>query len=199
MFMGIVSILLLGAIFVRTGGAAFRRRASIAPSRPVVAGGSGAADHSTSLPPSAPVVSSNPNPTSAPIIAQSPAPAQRVNPRAAGGDLPMSTVLFAGGAPAGGVRGAKLGGAVGVFPIPLGREIGIGRDPGRCAITLPDAHVSALHARVKIDGGRLLVWDEASDHGTFLNGARIPPRAWVPVPHGAVLRFAAVDMMVQLE
>jgi hypothetical protein len=200
-FFGISTIALLGAIFLRTGGPAARRRASVAPSRPVVAGGSSAAGEISGImmPPSAPVASRNPS--SVPAVSQpmsAPATSAPATPQSRG-DVPMSTVLFSGGAPAGGVRAARLGGKVGVFPVPPGREVGIGRDPGLCAIALPDANVSALHARVKIDGGRLLVWDEASENGTFLNGARLPPRAWVPVPHGAVLRFAAVDLMVQLE
>ncbi len=75
----------------------------------------------------------------------------------------------------------------------------MGRDPGSCDFPLQDPRVSAAHCRLKIEAGRLVVLDEASQAGTFINGSRVAPGNWQPVHHGAILRCGTIDLMIELE
>ena len=50
--------------------------------------------------------------------------------------------------------------------------ITIGRGNGNL-LTLDDRQISRLHATIVVDGARLMVRDEGSQIGTFLNGERI--------------------------
>jgi hypothetical protein len=183
---GLAVIGLLVANLLRTNTMMRRRMATLPP--PVVAGSGASPDlgRSVSRPPPAPVVS--------PGLSASGIGGAAANLSAA---TAGATVMFSAVPAAGTVQRARLGGAMGVFPVVPGRELVIGRDRGD--IALLDARVSPSHARVKIDGGQLLVWDEGSEHGTFVNGARIAQRAWTSVAHGSVLRFGTTELMAQLE
>ncbi len=93
-------------------------------------------------------------------------------------------------------RTPRLVGAGGEFTIPPTGELAAGRDPGRCAIVLGEARVSAVHAHLKLDGGALLVKDEGSNNGTFIDGERIVAGRWIAVPEGAELRFGPMAFKV---
>ena len=53
-----------------------------------------------------------------------------------------------------------------------GQEQTVGRAPG-CAVLLGDPTVSSVHARLGLQGGRVVVEDLQSRNGTFVNGSRI--------------------------
>src|SRR5262249_28306226 len=76
---------------------------------------------------------------------------------------PMST------APTRGV----ISGAAGVFTVSAGLEMRVGRDGAACQILLTEPRVSGSHATLKFEQNQLLVRDESSNNGTYLNGQRI--------------------------
>jgi len=95
--------------------------------------------------------------------------------------------------------GATILGAAGQFAIRGGVEVRVGRDPAQCPITLTEPRVSGVHATLKFENGQLLVRDETSNNGTYVNGSRIPGATWTPVPPGAQLRFGPVEFSVRVE
>jgi pSer/pThr/pTyr-binding forkhead associated (FHA) protein len=74
-----------------------------------------------------------------------------------------------------------------------------GRDGAACQILLNEPRVSGTHATLKFEGGQLLVRDENSNNGTFVNGGRIPAMTWTPIPPGGSLKFGPVEFSVRLE
>jgi hypothetical protein len=94
---------------------------------------------------------------------------------------------------------ATLQGAAGVFTIVPGVEMKAGRDGAQCGILLTEPRVSGLHSTVKLEGGQLLVRDENSNNGTFVNGNRLPPGVWSPAQNGSLVRFGPVEFSVRLE
>jgi hypothetical protein len=115
-------------------------------------------------------------------------------PKAAG-----STAMLQGdqGAPA--IVAATLVGNAGNFRILPGIESRAGRDGTLCSIALTEARVSGVHATLKLERNMLLVRDDRSHNGTFVNGNRIPPGSWTPVPGGSQLRFGPVEFTVRHE
>lgn len=174
-FGGVVLILLVVSIFRGGGGGRKRGATAAPPPKPIVAGAG-----------PAPMPMPGPMP-----MAPAPMP---------GGDFgygggaggPM-------GAPMGNASRAVLSGAAGIFTVPVGTEMRAGRDGSVCQILLTEPRVSGCHAAVKVEGGQLLVRDENSNNGTFVNGQRIPGGMWTPVPPGALLRFGPVEFSVRLE
>lgn len=73
----------------------------------------------------------------------------------------------------------------------------VGRDATRTQLTLTDASVSPLHARIRRRDGRFWLYDEGSGGGTFLNHERLAlaPR---PLQDGDHIRFGRVTCTVQL-
>ncbi|MCL6451140.1 MAG: FHA domain-containing protein, partial [Acetobacteraceae bacterium] len=55
-------------------------------------------------------------------------------------------------------------------------EVAVGRSAGN-NIVIADAFTSQYHARIRNEGGRLLLEDLGSTNGTYLNGKRIKTRA----------------------
>jgi hypothetical protein len=100
---------------------------------------------------------------------------------------------------AAGANAATIRGAAGQFTIRSGSEVRAGRDPAQCPIFLGEPRVSGVHATLKFDGGQLLVRDETSNNGTWVQGSRIAPGAWTAVPVGGQLRFGPVEFVVQIE
>lgn len=97
------------------------------------------------------------------------------------------------------VSRATLSGQAGIFTVLPGMEMKAGRDGALCQILLVEPRVSGAHATVKIESGQLFVRDDNSNNGTSINGQRLPPSVWSPVPQGAQLRFGPVEFMVSLE
>lgn len=92
------------------------------------------------------------------------------------------------------VPGVRLLGAGGPFTVR--NETTVGRDPNASAIVLAELRVSGVHATLRADPGGLLVRDEGSNNGTWVQGARIEPHTWIVVPIGAELRFGPIQFIV---
>ncbi|MGE0327605.1 MAG: FHA domain-containing protein, partial [Polyangiaceae bacterium] len=75
----------------------------------------------------------------------------------------------------------------------------VGRDGSQCAILLTEPRVSGLHASIKIVDGKLMLRDDNSNNGTFLNGNRLTPGNWSSVRNGSLLRFGPAEFSVTLE
>jgi pSer/pThr/pTyr-binding forkhead associated (FHA) protein len=80
-----------------------------------------------------------------------------------------------------------------------GSEMRVGRDGAQCGILLTEPRVSGVHASAKIEAGQLLVRDDNSNNGTLVNGNRLNPGVWTPVPNGSLVRFGPVEFNVRLE
>lgn len=105
-----------------------------------------------------------------------------------------------GGSPMGGAGNrAVLSGALGIFTFNPGTEMRVGRDAATCQIVVNEPRVSGSHAVVKFESGQLFVRDENSNNGTSINGNRIPPLVWTPVPPGSMLRFGPIEFNVRFE
>lgn len=99
---------------------------------------------------------------------------------------------------AGGASTATLQGQAGIFTVLAGQELRAGRDAAQCGIVLAEPRVSGVHATVKLEGGQLWVRDENSNNGTLVNGNRVPPSVWTPVPQGSILRFGPVEFSARI-
>ncbi len=81
------------------------------------------------------------------------------------------------GSSAGGATSARLlveetGRPPRVVVVPVGAEVRVGRSP-TVEVPLDDTRVSREHAAIRFDGTSVLVRDEASSNGTFVDGVRI--------------------------
>ncbi|MDB4937746.1 MAG: polymerase subunit gamma and tau [Labilithrix sp.] len=99
----------------------------------------------------------------------------------------------------GGATGASIIGASGQFAIRAGASVHVGRDPAQCPITLAEPRVSGVHATLKFENGLLMVRDEGSNNGTYVNGVRIAAGVFTPVSSGGQLKFGPVEFSVRLE
>lgn len=96
-------------------------------------------------------------------------------------------------------RGASIIGASGQFAIQAGVDVRVGRDPAQCPITLSEPRVSGVHATLRFENGQLMVRDEGSNNGTYVNGARITAGTFIAVSSGGQLRFGPVEFSVRVE
>lgn len=132
-----------------------------------------------------------PSPAPAAPVAYSPGPAY--NPA-----MPAAPAPAVPPPPANPTR-AVLQGTSGVFTIVPNMEMRVGRDAQNCAILLSEPQVSSVHATVKLEFGQLMVRDENSNNGTFVNNARVVAGQWTPVHHGSSLRFGPDEFSARLE
>ncbi len=137
--------------------------------------------------PAAPVRASAvavPSPLAAPGGYSGPqTPAAAPPPATSGGPASHATLTGPGGA---------------VFTVLAGLEMRAGRDGSQCGILLENPQVSAVHASLKLEGGQLLVRDEGSTGGTFVDGNQLLQGAWTPVPNGSQLSLGPVELTVSL-
>lgn len=96
-------------------------------------------------------------------------------------------------------RGASIIGASGQFAIKAGVDVRVGRDPAQCPITLVEPRVSGVHATLRFENGQLMVRDEGSNNGTYVNGVRIVAGTFTPISSGSQLRFGPVEFLVRVE
>jgi pSer/pThr/pTyr-binding forkhead associated (FHA) protein len=96
-------------------------------------------------------------------------------------------------------RSVTLSGVAGTFRVLPLVESRVGRDGSLCSIALDEPRVSGVHATLKVEGGTLLVRDDKSHNGTYVNGNRIPHGTWTPVPGGSQLRFGPIEFVVRHE
>ena len=59
--------------------------------------------------------------------------------------------------------------------------------------------ISGVHASLKVEGGHLYVRDENSNNGTLVNGNRLSPGVWSPVPPGSILRFGPLEFSAAVQ
>ncbi|MBT9587393.1 FHA domain-containing protein [bacterium] len=79
------------------------------------------------------------------------------------------------------------------FEIPAGRVVTVGRLPGS-DLLLEDQAVSRNHAQMRTNNGTIELCDAGSSFGTKVNGQKLEPKRWVPLPPGATVSFATVDL-----
>ncbi len=178
---GLVVVALLVVVIVRGGG---KKRPVAAGPAPVVAGGYGAppAPQGYGAPPGY-QPGYQPGYGQPPVAPQAPAPqAPPANPYGGGG-----------------ATTAILTGATGVYTIMAGQEVRAGRDTGQCVIALNEPRISSVHASLKLEGGQLYVRDENSNNGTLVNGNRLSPGVWSPVPPGSILRFGPIEFSAAVQ
>jgi hypothetical protein len=187
---GLVVVALLVVVIVRSGGK--KRPASGGP-MPVVAGGYGAPPQPgygappgygppPGYAPGAPGYGAGAGYPQAPVHPQAPSPqAPPGNPYGAS------------------ASSAVLTGSSGVYTILAGQEVRIGRDAGQCTIALNEPRVSGVHASLKLEAGQLYVRDENSNNGTLVNGNRLSPGVWSPVPPGSILRFGPIEFSAAVQ
>ena len=72
------------------------------------------------------------------------------------------------------------------------RELSIGRDAAR-DVVLADPDVSRLHASISLRGDQVVVEDQHSTNGTFIDGQRVTRATILPV--GAVLKVGQVSLV----
>lgn len=101
--------------------------------------------------------------------------------------------------PYGNPTSASIVGAAGQFAIRAGIEVKVGRDPAQCPIALSEPRVSGVHATLKFENAKVMVRDEGSNNGTFVNGTRIAAHTFETAPSGAQLRFGPVEFTVRVE
>jgi hypothetical protein len=104
-----------------------------------------------------------------------------------------------GPSPGGGATSAHIVGVSGTFAVRPGIEVKVGRDPAQCPITLSEPRVSGVHATLKFEGGRLMVRDEGSNNGTYVDGTRVASGTWTPVRAGGTVRFGPIEFTARLE
>ncbi len=188
-FAGVVLILLVVSV-VRGGGGRRRGAAGPVPPRPGMAPA-----------PYAAVPVGGPMGVGGMSGMGGPAPMATGGPGAMSGGGGGADMGYGGGAPApmGAPTRGVISGAAGVFTVTTGLDMRVGRDGAACQILLTEPRVSGGHATLKFEAGQLLVRDESSNNGTYLNGGRIQPGMWTPIPPGAALRFGPVEFAVRLE
>ena len=120
--------------------------------------------------------------------------------QAAGLGVAVPPAQAAPPSPYGGVGAttATLQGPAGIFTLLAGQELRAGRDAAQCGIVLNEPRISGVHATLKLDGGQLWVRDENSNNGTLVNGNRIAPGVWSPVPQGSILRLGPVEFSARI-
>lgn len=64
------------------------------------------------------------------------------------------------------------------------------------SVVVPGSRVSARHATVVVDGGRVFVTDLSSLNGTYVNGTRIEANVATTLNAGARLRLADVELIL---
>lgn len=185
--LGVVVIALLLVILLRGGN----KRAAAAPPAPVMAQSMVGASRVNAAAPQPPV-------PAMPVPQQGPSPDFMYGAANAPGIPPAAAAGVLGSSPAI-VQRAMLQSQAGVFTVTPGLEMHVGRDGARCEILLAEARVSGLHASLKIDGNQLMVRDENSNNGTFVNATRLQPGVWTAAPNGSLLRFGPVEMSLRLE
>lgn len=106
------------------------------------------------------------------------------------------TLVAADHAWAGPVRVLRERGAP--FQVPLdGTPVRIGRGP-RNEVVLEEPPVSREHGALVVQNGNLFFWDNSSRNGTLLDGERLEPQKWIPVPPGSRLQLGALEQGVPL-
>jgi hypothetical protein len=199
---GAVVLALLVVVILRSGG---KKRGGTPPPQPIAAGYGGPPGYGAAQGYGGPQGYGAPQPGYSPP-AQPPGP----NPEflygapgqaaglAVGAPAPQAAPANPYGAAPGGATSATIQGSAGLFTLLPGQELRAGRDAAQCGIVLSEPRVSGVHATLKLENGQLFVRDENSNNGTLVNGNRVSPGIWSPVPAGSILRFGPVEFSARL-
>lgn len=80
-----------------------------------------------------------------------------------------------------------------VFEVPAdGTTVTLGRAPGN-QIVLTQVAVSRQHGALVVKDGQLMFWDNSARNGTFIDGKKVEPLQWVPVPAGSRLQLGTAE------
>ena len=81
-----------------------------------------------------------------------------------------------------------------------GRGISVGRDVTCCDIVLPEPGISRKHVVFELtEGGTVVITDQNSTNGTFLNGRRLQPgEQQVPLEDGSILTLGDITLRVEI-
>lgn len=82
------------------------------------------------------------------------------------------------------------------FELPSNKVVTVGRLPGS-DLLLEDQAVSRNHALMRVKDGITQICDVGSSFGTLVNGQKLEPKQWVPLPPGARVSFATFDMKLE--
>jgi hypothetical protein len=189
---GAVVLALLLVVILRSGG---KKRVGTRPPAPVAAGYVAPGGYAPPAP-----VGYAPQPAPAPspdFMYGAPGQAAGYGVAAPPPQAPPANPYGAPGA-SGAATSATLQGAAGTFTLLPGQELRAGRDATQCGILLAEPRVSGVHATLKLEHGQLLVRDENSNNGTLVNGARVTPGVWSPVPNGSIVRFGPVEFAARV-
>lgn len=81
-------------------------------------------------------------------------------------------------------------------PLRVRGDLTLGRKSDAGVQGLDDRYMSARHARLRVDGGRLWVTDLDSKNRTYLNDEPLPPHQAVPAGVGDTLRMGTTSLRV---
>lgn len=83
------------------------------------------------------------------------------------------------------------------FPLHPSQTLVLGRDPARANVVLSDPTVSGLHAQIRQEHGRFVIYDLGSTNGTFLGGETGYTAAVQrqPLQDGDELRLGSVSLL----
>ncbi len=73
-----------------------------------------------------------------------------------------------------------------------GSSLTFGRAPGN-GLVLSAVAVSRQHGALVVKDGQLMVWDNSARNGTFIDGHKVEPQKWVPVPAGSRLQLGTAE------
>lgn len=99
--------------------------------------------------------------------------------------MPQASASTGSGPRLVGISGSYVGE---VFQLSPSGTSTVGREPGRDVQIPMDTTVSRRHARIDIEGGMFVVYDEGSANGTAVNGMRT---ARLPISPGDVVEFGS--------
>ena len=83
---------------------------------------------------------------------------------------------------------------------PIANKMVLGRDPKRCDIVFPmkTTGVSGVHCTIQFSGDKVMVKDENSTCGTFLDGKKLPAGQWITLHRGHPLGIGSSDQVFTL-
>ena len=81
-----------------------------------------------------------------------------------------------------------------------GRGVSVGRDVTCCDIVLPEPGISRKHVVFELtQGGIVVITDQNSTNGTYLNGRRLQPgEKQVPLEDGSILTLGDITLRVEI-
>lgn len=145
------------------------------------------------MPPPAPA----PAPVAAPAASSAPA---------SGAPVPLTSLPSSSRLANGYLRllGLLYNGSPWDFSIPMGElsrqgGVTIGRARESCNVVLPENSISRCHLRIELTDVGVVVTDQRTTNGTFLDGRRLEPyEQQVPIKDGSILTLGDITLRVEI-